>query len=51
MTKIAMIGLGNMGSGMCSNLVKAGHTVRAYDLNLCHILNLQKAKLTRFQRR
>lgn len=33
MTKIAMIGLGNMGSGMCSNLVKAGHSVRAYDLN------------------
>ena len=33
MTRLAMIGLGNMGSGMCSNLVKAGHSVRAYDLN------------------
>lgn len=33
MTNIAMIGLGNMGSGMCSNLVKAGHSVSAYDLN------------------
>ena len=33
MTKIAMIGLGNMGSGMCANLVKAGHEVLAFDLN------------------
>lgn len=33
MTKIAMIGLGNMGSGMCSNLIKAGYKVHAYDLN------------------
>lgn len=33
MTNVAMIGLGNMGSGMCSNLVKAGHSVSAYDLN------------------
>ena len=31
--KIAFIGLGNMGSGMCANLVKAGHEVRAFDLN------------------
>lgn len=31
--KIAFIGLGNMGSGMCSNLVGAGHEVRAFDLN------------------
>ncbi len=30
---IAFIGLGNMGSGMAANLVKAGHTVRAFDLN------------------
>ena len=28
-----MIGLGNMGSGMCANLVQAGHDVRAFDLN------------------
>jgi len=33
MTKIAFIGLGNMGGGMCANLVKAGHTVAAFDLN------------------
>lgn len=33
MKNVAMIGLGNMGSGMCANLVKAGHTVHAYDLN------------------
>ncbi len=33
MGEIAFIGLGNMGSGMSANLVKAGHTVRAFDLN------------------
>ena len=33
MTKIAFIGLGNMGGGMCANLVKAGYTVAAFDLN------------------
>ena len=33
MTKIAFIGLGNMGSGMCANLCKAGHDVRAFDLS------------------
>ena len=33
MTKIAFIGLGNMGSGMCANLAKAGHNVNAFDLN------------------
>lgn len=31
--KIAFIGLGHMGSGMAANLVKAGHHVRACDLN------------------
>lgn len=31
--KIAFIGLGNMGSGMSANLVKAGHEVRAFDLS------------------
>ncbi|MGZ5790618.1 MAG: 3-hydroxyisobutyrate dehydrogenase [Croceibacterium sp.] len=31
--KIALIGLGNMGGGMAPNLVKAGHTVRAFDLS------------------
>ncbi|MAK61187.1 MAG: 3-hydroxyisobutyrate dehydrogenase [Ponticaulis sp.] len=33
MTKIAFIGLGNMGSGMCVNLAKAGFDVMAFDLN------------------
>ncbi|MEM9670919.1 MAG: 3-hydroxyisobutyrate dehydrogenase [Pseudomonadota bacterium] len=33
MKTIGMIGLGNMGSGMCANLLKAGHNVRAFDLN------------------
>jgi 3-hydroxyisobutyrate dehydrogenase len=31
--KIAFIGLGNMGSGMAANLVKAGHDVHAFDLS------------------
>jgi 3-hydroxyisobutyrate dehydrogenase len=33
MAVIAFIGLGNMGSGMCANLAKAGHEVRAFDLS------------------
>lgn len=33
MTRIAFIGLGNMGAGMCANLARAGHQVRAFDLN------------------
>ncbi len=32
MAKIAFIGLGNMGGPMASNLVKAGHNVRVFDL-------------------
>jgi 3-hydroxyisobutyrate dehydrogenase len=32
MTKIAFIGLGNMGGPMAANLVKAGHQVIAFDL-------------------
>ena len=32
MTKLAFIGLGNMGSGMCANLIKAGFDVKAFDL-------------------
>ncbi|MFZ1743748.1 MAG: 3-hydroxyisobutyrate dehydrogenase [Pontixanthobacter sp.] len=30
--KIGFIGLGNMGGGMAANLVKAGHSVQAFDL-------------------
>ena len=33
MAKLAFIGLGNMGSGMCANLCKAGMDVTAYDLS------------------
>ncbi len=32
MTNIAFIGLGNMGGPMAANLVKAGHSVRGFDL-------------------
>ena len=31
MSRIAFIGLGNMGGPMAANLVKAGHTVRGFD--------------------
>ncbi len=33
MATIGFIGLGNMGAGMAANLVKAGHTVRAFDVS------------------
>jgi 3-hydroxyisobutyrate dehydrogenase len=33
MTRIAFIGLGNMGGPMAANLVKAGHDVRGFDLS------------------
>lgn len=33
MSRIAFIGLGNMGGPMAVNLLRAGHTVRAFDLN------------------
>jgi 3-hydroxyisobutyrate dehydrogenase len=32
MSRVAFIGLGNMGGGMAANLVKAGHEVTAFDL-------------------
>ncbi len=32
MTTVALIGLGNMGAPMAGNLVKAGHTVRGFDI-------------------
>jgi 3-hydroxyisobutyrate dehydrogenase len=32
-TRIAFIGLGNMGGGMAANQAKAGHEVRAFDLS------------------
>ncbi len=33
MTSIGFIGLGNMGGGMAANLARAGHDVRAFDLD------------------
>ena len=33
MTRIAFIGLGNMGGGMAANQVRAGHAVAAFDLS------------------
>lgn len=33
MDKIAFIGVGHMGSGMCANLVRAGYSVSAFDLS------------------
>ncbi|QIK78222.1 3-hydroxyisobutyrate dehydrogenase [Sphingomonas piscis] len=33
MARVAFIGLGHMGGGMAPNLAKAGHEVRAFDLN------------------
>ena len=41
MSKVAFIGLGNMGSGMCANLARAGHDVRAFDLSAAAV---QKAE-------
>lgn len=33
MTRVAFIGLGNMGGGMAANLVRKGHEVHAFDLS------------------
>lgn len=40
MSKIAFIGLGNMGAPMAINLLKAGHTVQAFDLSTEAILKV-----------
>lgn len=40
MTKIAFIGLGNMGSPMAKNLIKAGHDVVGFDLSEAAIVDL-----------
>lgn len=34
MAQIGFIGLGNMGLPMARNLIKAGHTVTGYDVNI-----------------
>lgn len=33
MTRIAFIGLGNMGGPMAKNLLKAGHSLKVFDLS------------------
>ncbi len=43
MANIAFIGLGNMGAPMAINLVKAGHTVRAFDLSADALAKVQAA--------
>ncbi|WP_420432292.1 3-hydroxyisobutyrate dehydrogenase [Hyphobacterium sp.] len=46
MATIAFIGLGNMGSGMCANLAKAGHDVRAFDLSADAVKRAESAGAT-----
>ena len=43
MSNIAFIGLGNMGGGMCLNLLKAGHQVHAFDLSADAIAKVVEA--------
>ncbi len=43
MSTIAFIGLGNMGIGMATNLAKAGHDVRAFDLSEAAVANAVQA--------
>ncbi|SFP90021.1 3-hydroxyisobutyrate dehydrogenase [Sphingomonas rubra] len=43
MTRIAFIGLGNMGGGMAANLAKAGHDVRAFDLSADALARAEEA--------
>ena len=33
MAKVGFIGLGNIGKGICGNLLKAGHELSVYDVN------------------
>lgn len=43
MSTIAFIGLGNMGGGMATNLVRAGHDVQAFDLSEAALARAVKA--------
>jgi 3-hydroxyisobutyrate dehydrogenase len=47
MTRIAFIGLGNMGGGMAANLAKAGHDVVAFDLSEDALLRAEARGATR----
>ncbi|WP_321396605.1 3-hydroxyisobutyrate dehydrogenase [Emcibacter sp.] len=46
MATVAFIGLGNMGSGMAANLLRAGHALKVYDLNEGAIAALQEQGAT-----
>lgn len=43
MSKVAFIGLGNMGGPMAHNLIKAGHSVTGFDLSAATLKALQEA--------
>lgn len=43
MTRVAFIGLGNMGGGMAANQAKAGHEVLAFDLSQAALARAEKA--------
>jgi 3-hydroxyisobutyrate dehydrogenase len=48
MAVIGFIGVGNMGTGMAANLVKAGHAVRAFDVSdaaLSHAVEVGAARM------
>ncbi|SDD75690.1 3-hydroxyisobutyrate dehydrogenase [Rhodospira trueperi] len=47
MATIGFIGLGNMGGPMLANLVKAGHTVRAFDLSADALARAETAGASR----
>lgn len=46
MTRIAFIGLGNMGGPMAANLVKAGHVVLGFDLSEASVKSAAEAGVT-----
>ena len=47
MTRIAFIGLGNMGGGMAANQAKAGHEVSAFDLSEAAVAKGRKRSIGR----
>lgn len=47
MTRIAFIGLGNMGGGMAANLVKSGYEVLAFDLSEAALIKAEEAGCSR----
>ncbi len=47
MAVIAFIGLGNMGAGMAANLLKAGHSVKGFDLSEAALARAGEAGVSR----